>query len=234
MKFKLCLAALLATTSFTPALAGSMAEPASDPAAAVPSSDWSGSYGGLSLGYGSGMYDQGVSALNQDGPNVDVNGAMIGLHYGRNYQNGNTVYGFDIGVSTGVDGTVPVGTWGDFWGCGTGECNVDIEGLVTLRGRYGELTNDGNTLFYGTAGLAAARYVGGIYNSGQQGVTETNIGFTAGVGVEHMLQSNISIFGEANYVDLGTLDFGSGLGINDVYDGEGAFFSARVGVNYHF
>ena len=232
MKTKLCIAALLATTSFTPALAGSMTEAAAEPAPAAVAADWSGSYGGLSLGYGSGMYDQGVSALNEDGPNIDVDGVMVGLHYGRNYQNGNTVYGFDIGVSTGVDGIAPVRTWGDVWGCGTGECNIDIEGLVTLRGRYGELTNDGNTLFYGTAGLAAARYEGGIYNSAQQGGTETNIGFTAGIGVEHMLQSNISIFGEANYVDLGTLDFGTGHG--ETYDGVGAFFTARVGVNYHF
>ncbi|WP_298558009.1 outer membrane beta-barrel protein [uncultured Aliiroseovarius sp.] len=233
MKTKLCIAALLATASVTPVIAGSMTEPAVETTPTAVATDWSGSYGGLSLGYGSGMYDQGVSALNQDGPNIDVNGAMIGAHYGRNYQNGNTVYGFDIGVSTGVDGTAPVGTWGDMWGCGTGECNIDIEGLVTLRGRYGELTNDGKTLFYGTAGLAAARYVGGIYNSSQQGVTETNIGFTAGIGIEHMLQSNMSIFGEANYVDLGTLDFGTNGG-SERYDGEGAFFTARVGVNYHF
>ncbi|WP_133488529.1 outer membrane protein [Aliiroseovarius marinus] len=233
MKTKLSIAALIAAVSFTPALAGSMTEPAADSAPAAAATDWSGSYGGLSLGYGSGMYDQGVSALDQDGPNIDVDGAMVGLHYGRNYQNGNTVYGFDIGVSTGIDGIAPVGTWGDMWGCGSGECNIDIEGLVTLRGRYGAITGNGDTLFYGTAGLAAARYVGGIYNSAQQGVTETNFGYTAGVGVEHMVSSNMSVFGEANYIDLGTLDFGTNGG-SERYDGEGAFVTARFGVNFHF
>jgi outer membrane immunogenic protein len=235
MKTKLSALALLAMTSAAPGFAGSMSEPEATPvpAAPAPVTDWSGSYWGVTLGYGTGSYDQGVSSLSQGGPTVDVDGVMVGLRYGRNYQNGNQVFGFDMDLSTGIDGTAPVGTSGTDWMCGSGECNVDIKALLTARGRFGMTVGGGDTLVYGAAGLAAAKYEGGIFNSVQQGGSETAFGFTVGAGVEHMIRPNMSVFGEANYVDLGTLKFGTNGG-TERYDGVGDFVTARFGVNIKF
>ena len=194
--------------------------------------DWSGNWGGVALGYGSGTYDQGVSDLNEGGPSVDVDGALIGLQYLRNIQSGNAVYGFDVGVSTGPSGTTAQGTLGPSWSCGSGDCNVDIQSLITLRGRYGVLVNP-ETLAYGVGGLAVGSIDGGIYNSPQQG-SSTAVGYTIGVGVERMFSENRTIFGEVNYVDLGTIDFGRGGSPRDVYDGEGDFTTIKIGMNFRF
>ncbi len=236
MKLNSSLMALLLGALAAPALAGNpVPPPVAPPVAPVAMVDWSGWYGGASLGYGSGSYDQGVSALNEDGPTVDVDGAMFGLQIGRNFQNGNKVYGFELGVSSGIDGIVPQSfSMPTNWGCNTGDCNVDIKALATLRGRFGMTSASGATLFYGAAGLAGARYEGGIFNSDQQGETETNSGYTVGIGIEHMLRPNMSIFAEANYVDLGDLTFGEGNTSDEVYDGLGDFATVRFGANFHF
>ena len=236
MKTELSVLALLAMTLAAPGFAGSVSEPEPMPvpAAPAPVTDWSGSYWGLTLGYGTGSFDQGVSAQAQPGPTVDVDGAMVGLRYGRNFQNGNQVFGFDIDVSTGIDGIAPQGTTSPYWSCNSGDCNIDIKALMTARGRFGVTVAGGDTLVYGAAGLAAAKYEGGIFNSVQQGGSETNVGFTVGVGVEHMIRPNMSFFGEANYIDLGDLTFGEGDAVNDIYDGVGDFMTLRFGINMKF
>ncbi len=236
MKLTSTLTALSLIALAAPALAGNpVPPPVAPPLVPVAMVDWSGWYGGASLGYGSGSYDQGVSALNQDGPTVDVDGAMFGLQIGRNFQNGNKVYGFELGASSGIDGIVPQGTpLSTFWFCTSGDCNVDIKALATLRGRFGVTSASGATLFYGAAGVAGARYEGGILNNVQQGETETNFGYTLGAGIEHMLRPNMSVFAEANYVDLGDLTFGQGNDPTDVYDGLGDFATVKIGFNYHF
>lgn len=200
--------------------------------AAAQAQDWDGAYFGASLGYGKGSYDQGISAKNRVGPTVDVKGAMFGLRAGYNVHNGTTVYGFDADLSTGPDGTRPIGTVAPDWDCLTGECNVSIDALLTVRGRYGVLT-DPATLVYGAAGLAVGKIDGGIFNSPQQG-SSTAVGYTLGLGVEHKTSARASIFGEINYVDLGTLDFGRGSVVADRYDGKGDFMTIKIGMNFRF
>jgi outer membrane immunogenic protein len=194
--------------------------------------DWSGNWGGVALGYGSGTYDQGDSAAGEIGPSVDVNGVIASLQFVRNFQQGNAVYGFDVGVSTGPSGTRAVGTDGPDWSCNTGECNVEINSLITMRGRYGLLINP-ETLAYGAGGLAVGNVEGGIYNSAQQG-SSTAIGYTIGAGLERMFGENRTFFGEVNYVDLGTLDFGTAASPANTYDGDGDFVTVKIGVNFRF
>lgn len=194
--------------------------------------DWSGSWGGISLGYGKGTYQQGVSALGEVGVDVDVQGAMLGVSYARNVQAANSVYGFDLGITTGIDGLTAQGTVGPDWRCGTGDCNVSIDALLTVRGRYGMLVAP-QMLVYGAAGLAVGRVVGGIENSEQQGSRNTATGYTVGLGVEHMVSDRMTVFGEANFVDLGTLEFGTDGG-SEAFDGTGDFSTIRAGVNFRF
>lgn len=194
--------------------------------------DWSGNWGGVALGYGSGTYDQGDSAAGEIGPSVDVDGVIAGLQFVRNFQQGNTVYGFDVGVSTGPSGVTAQGTLGADWSCFTGECNVDINSLITLRGRYGVLINP-ETLAYGAGGLAVGNVEGGIYDSEQQG-SSTAVGYTIGAGLERMFGENRTFFGEVNYVDLGTLDFGTAGTPAETYDGVGDFMTVKIGANFRF
>lgn len=194
--------------------------------------DWNGGWTGVTLGVGAGTYQQGVSSLDEVGVDVDVEGLMVGLQYGRNIQRGNTVFGFDVGLTSGIDGITAQGNSGPDWFCGSGDCNVSIDALFTLRGRYGFLINP-ETLAYGAAGVAVGQVVGGILNSAQQGTTNTATGYTIGLGVERMIAENITMFGEANYVDLGTLDFGTDGG-TETFDGEGDFATIKMGLNFRF
>ena len=195
--------------------------------------DWSGAYVGGFLGYGSGSYEQGVSAEDEAGPTVDVEGAMGGLRYGMNWQTDNKVYGFDLSISSGIDGATPQGTNGPVYQCGTGDCYVTIKNLLTARGRYGIGFNDSRTLAYGAGGVAIGRVEGGIANSNYEAGPNTASGYTVGIGLEHKINSRISAYGEINYVDLGTLEFGEN-GSGDQYDGTGDFTTVLVGVNYQF
>jgi outer membrane immunogenic protein len=195
--------------------------------------DWTGNWGGITLGYGDGTYQQGVSDLNQVGPDVEVKGWIAGLRFSRNMQSNNNVYGFDAELSSGIDGITAQGNIGPFWSCGTGACNVDIKSILTLRGRYGWLT-DPQTLVYGAGGLAIGRVEGGIFNSTQQGESNNAVGYTVGIGAERLVGATTTVFGEVNYVDLGDLDFGQGLAATDVYDGVGDFATVKFGVNFKF
>lgn len=192
---------------------------------------WSGRWYGVTFGYGSGTYGLGVSKLNQVGPPVDVEAALIGLRYTQQTEHGNTVRGLDAEVSTGPNGESPIDTFADDWACITGACNVSLKWLVTLRGRVGMLINP-KTLAYGAAGLAVGRVEGGIWDSEQQGAS-TSTGFTAGVGFERMMRENLTVFGEANVTDLGTLEFGTD-GFVQTFDGKGDFATVKFGVNYRF
>ena len=200
----------------------------------APIVDWSGIYVGGYLTFGDGSY------LQQDdthgvGVEVDVDGAGLGLRYGQNWQNAAAVFGFDVSLQSGIDGIKVQGSEGPVWICVSGHCNVSIEALMTVRGRYGMVFGDGKTMAYGALGLAAGAIEGGIAGSAHQG-SSTALGYTAGFGLERMFTDGISVFGEVNYVDLGDLEFGtaSGPGGSGVFYGAGDFTKVLVGVNYRF
>lgn len=129
-----------------------------------------------------------------------------------------------------------MGTPGNpWWECGYGDCNVSINSLFTLRGRYGGLVAP-NTLIYGAAGIAVGDIEGGVFGetqrSYQQGSSQAN-GYTVGLGIEHKFSDRLSVYGEANYVDLGTLEFGISHASHR-FTAEGDFTTILVGLNYHF
>lgn len=229
------IAALCATVVAGAANAGGIAPAVTPPAPVVvvtPTSPWTGVFAGFNLGYGAGTYAQGIHSLGQNGPDVDVDGMLGAYRVGYNFQRGNQVYGFDLDVGNGPSGKTARGTAGPFWSCNTGDCNVSIDSLVTLRGRFGTLVTP-STLIYGAAGLAAAKYDGGIYNSVQQGGKERAFGYTVGLGAERMFAPRWSAYGEVNYVNLGDLTFGTDGAGND-YKGYGDFGTVKIGVNFHF
>lgn len=134
-KLALSLAALAATASALPAAAGSLADPvvepviAPAPAPAPMGGDWTGAYGGVSLGYGTGS----VGA-------TDANGMLYGLRGGYDYDFGQFVLGAGIDydfANIDLDG-----------GAGS------IDAVSRLRLKAG--ADLGNTLVYATGGIARA------------------------------------------------------------------------------
>ncbi|MDQ2094389.1 outer membrane protein [Rhodalgimonas zhirmunskyi] len=134
MKLKaLALASVAASAIALPAFAGSPVPADPDPVVPAPvvpvavSGDWTGAYGGLSLGYAD-VSTTGASDTN----------AIYGLSMGYDYDMGNWVLGGGLDYD-----------WTDI---NLGAANVDNVARLKLRAGY----DMGNGLLYGTGGVAKA------------------------------------------------------------------------------
>ncbi len=197
----------------------------------APAFAWDGAYAGVVLGYGEGMYTNGVSVLDEIGVDIDVNGAIYGAKLGYNFQSGSTVYGVEADITNGPTGLTPQGTAGPDWWCGTGDCYANIDAVATIRGRAGVLASS-DFLIYGTAGIAIAQVTGGIVASPQDG-GGTAYGAVGGVGAEYAVGSSASVGAEYLYYGLSPIPFGDD-GSGNTFDGVGSFGVARLFFNFHF
>jgi hypothetical protein len=118
-----------------PALAGGLTEPAPEPVVTAPpppvetGNDWTGLYGGASIGYG-----------NLDAGGTDGSGALYGLRAGYDYDFGSWVLGGGLDYD-----------WSDVdleGGAGS------LDAVARLKVRAG--ADLGNTLVYAAGGLARA------------------------------------------------------------------------------
>ena len=197
----------------------------------VNAEDWNGFYAGLNGSSATGSYLNGVSALDQEGVDIAVDGLIGGATIGYNWNAGTYVYGIEADYSTGPSGITPQGTNGPFWLCGSGDCNASIDDFGTVRARVGVVEE--GSLIYATAGYAFGNVTGGIYDSPQQGGGQAS-GWAAGIGIETPIMENVTGKMEFLHVDLGAIPFGTGQASEDTFDGVGSFDVIRVGVNYQF
>lgn len=197
--------------------------------------DWTGYYGGASIGQGFSD-DEGILDLSPDSPQLDTafapgfsgdfkEGAVGGLHFGYDQQNGNWVYGIvgevifaDVGDEQQGRSVTPA----------TYTIARDLDTYGTLRSRAGYLVTP-TTLVYGTAGLAFGD-VDFSYSQPGSGATTTTsggqddgVGYAAGFGVERKISQRLSLSAEYLYVNLGDNDFTANL--------NGGPFSAADPVN---
>jgi outer membrane immunogenic protein len=160
---------------------------------------WTGIYLGINAGYGFGHSDwtnntaAAVAAgVGGSTGNFGTNGFLGGGTLGGNYQMGN----FVIGLEGDYD-------WNDLSGntnvCGA-VCTTGSDWLATARGRAGWAWD--RILFYGTGGAAF-----GNIKAGSTGAydTSTNVGWTAGAGIEAAITPNWTAKVEYLYVDLGNM-----------------------------
>ncbi|MGE0846403.1 MAG: outer membrane protein [Flavobacteriaceae bacterium] len=178
---------------------------------------WEGSYAGIFAGYG-----WGDSTHTQLGvtTSFDLDGGLVGITGGHNWQRGNIVYGIEIDAAwSGIDGSTTVL-------CST-VCYTEIDFLATLRGRLGVAVN--NWLFYGTAGIALAAVDAGL-TAQPAAASETEFGWVAGLGAEVALNPAWSVKAEVLFVGLDDTPYGFGLINTD----QGTLTTARIGLNYHF
>jgi len=132
---KIALATAATAALSAPAFAGSMTPVPADPVPVAPApipmdmgGDWTGAYGGLSLGY----------ANIDAGAGVDDDSVIGGAHIGYDYDFGRFVMGGEVEYEA-LDATVG---------------GVDVDSVTRLKVRAGY--DAGRTLVYGVAGGARA------------------------------------------------------------------------------
>lgn len=178
--------------------------------------NWSGFYVGINAGYGFGKSDWDVPAISPS-----PKGVLAGVTLGYNFQTGIWVWGAEGDLDySGMKGSAA---------CFGGTCETKNSWLGTARLRLG-YAGWNNWLPFITGGAA----FGDIKASSPFGdASKTQIGWTAGAGVEYALWTNWSVKGEYLYVDLGKFDCGISCGAVS----DNVTFKAnvlRAGLNYRF
>ena len=180
----LTLAAFASAALAAPAFAGSPAPAPVDPVVPAPapvmpvSGDWTGAYGGLSLGYGDGTH----TGVGSD------TGLLYGLSLGYDYDMGNWV------VGGGLDY--------DWTELSLGGNDLDNVARLKLRAGY----DMGNGLLYGTAGGARAYSAAGDSDGWFGGLGyEHKITDHLSVGGEALYHNFSDFAGTTSDADLTTL-----------------------------
>jgi outer membrane immunogenic protein len=165
----------------------------------VPVYNWGGIYVGINGGWGFGnakwTANTPVGAVSGT---VSDNGGVVGGTLGANFQANQLVLGvegdFDYsGINTGTSSTI----------CAlVGTCQTGNNWLATFRGRVGFAMD--RVLFYGTAGGAFGNMQTTLNGVGN---TNTQVGWTAGLGAEFAFADNWTAKVEYLYVDLGSTNF---------------------------
>jgi outer membrane immunogenic protein len=215
---------------------------------------------GVSGGYYCDTTGAGTSA-NADAVTNAASGSASsgrftgGIQAGRNWQNGNLVYGieadfgsFNVNASRSATDVYPVNAPAGGVGAGTAftiSNSVDTDWLFTARGRFGWAAS--NWLLFATGGLAMSRVaVTNTYSDGFASTTasetKTKVGWTVGGGLEYALTRNWSIKGEYLYVNLGSVSvLGNVANPNDVGYANALRIAteltahiARLGANFRF
>lgn len=180
--------AITATTALAADLPRGM--PPTKAPAFVPGFSWTGFYAGINGGYGFGRSSwDGVST------DTDVNGGLVGLTVGYNWQTGPWVFGLE----GDIDWTHLRGSFTNA-ACPAG-CETRNNWLGTARGRIGYAFD--RVMPYVTGGAAFGDVEARPNLFG--GVSDTNVGWTAGGGIEAAVFSNLTAKLEYLYVDLGSL-----------------------------
>jgi outer membrane immunogenic protein len=206
----------------------------------APIASWTGFYVGLNAGAAWQMANADYASNSEGGTGPGNRGYGVGFiggaQIGYNYQIAPTwVLGLEADIS-GLTGKA-TGTQAN-----TGKGNsleAQIHWLSTFRGRVGWLMHQ-DTMLYATGGLA----VGGVKNTvdfnGLHGdpfttksVSKTQVGWTAGAGIEHMLDPHWTVALEALYVDLGN-STGSNVDGSKTTTFRNTAAIARLKVNYKF
>ncbi len=191
------------------------------PAYSAPAyANWSGFYVGLNGGYGFGKSSWSGAGLTSS--DFNVNGGMVGGTVGYNYQTGVWVWGLEGDIDYSM-------MKGSFSGICGSSCETKNDWFGTARGRIG-YAGWTNWLPYFTGGAA----FGDIKATDPFGsATKTNIGWTAGVGLEFALWTSWSVKGEYLYADLGKATCPAASCGADV-DVTFKTNIVRLGVNYRF
>jgi outer membrane immunogenic protein len=197
-----------------PAFAADM--PAKAPAAQL--FNWTGFYVGANAG---GLW----GTTDQPEPDVFMNlrGGMAGGTAGYNWQAGNWV----LGLEGDFDWLSMKST--QFFTCASG-CTTKFDDFGTARARLGYAS--GPYLLYATGGAAFTRARIFSGNGTIDGPWDGTTGWTAGAGVEGMINQNWSWKLEYLYASFG--HFADAPAIVPTFASQNHFDTVRAGLNYRF
>lgn len=211
------------------------------PAAAVPfvtPASWEGAYVGASLGYAFGGDD--VVGLYRDGDwlrdvtNYEMSGLALGLNVGYRWENGNWVFGPELGVVGGdVKDSVSAGASNGGY---SGESK--LKQAVNLRFKAGYIGSaDRNTLIYGMVGVSKASFdysVTGVGDFGEVSIDDeiNPTGYIFGFGIERRLNESLSVLTEFEYANYGKTHLVDVGGTST--EATPKFNTVRIGLNYRF
>jgi outer membrane immunogenic protein len=211
------------------ALLGTSSAMAADVMSAPVSHDWTGFYAGVNGGLGFGQNNWNAPSLGFTSPSGNFSGMLGGVTVGANWQSSAWVYGLEGDMD--VAGLLSSDPASVVFTCGV-SCNTAVGSLGTLRVRIGHELGT-RAMVYATGGLAGGwvhAYDPLVLGGADLG-SATQIGWTAGGGIEAAMSDHISVKAEALYVGLGSLPIsncfaGCTTNVN--------FAVARVGLNYKF
>jgi high affinity Mn2+ porin len=192
--------------------------------------DWTGFYLGGHVGYGGGGLGPGSHPLPEQGVFLphSVTGLIGGYQVGYNRQLPN---GIVLGIEADASFTSPL----DVPRLTPAPFNATIDYAGTARGRVGYAF--GRLLPYVTGGVAWGHSHVDVNDGGGNVVSspgQTQLGWTAGAGVEYAVSGNWSARLEYEYIDLSrrTIDLGAfGMpGVNVDPD----IHLVKLGLNYRF
>jgi outer membrane immunogenic protein len=205
--------------------------------------DWDGHYVGGVAGviFSTGSIDFSEDYWGDDFTfDFDGLGVMAGVTAGTNFKiDDKFVVGIEGDASlVWLNNESPFGE-GDYYEGGFEE---ELQALLTLRGRFGVLTDDQDTLFYVTGGLAgglakASANVQNPFGDPAEPATMSGfvIGVIGGVGAEHAIRDDLTVKAEILGYVLGSLDGNGYTGKGDstaTYNPSGIIL--RTGINFHF
>jgi opacity protein-like surface antigen len=208
---KFLLASVGAITLVGPALAADLPPPPPPP----PVFSWTGFYLGAQIGYawgdnaGSVVYASPGGLFGSYSLGNAAQGVIGGAHAGYNYQINQWV----LGLEGSVDPTTLLRSVSVLPVDGStiqGDLRSSIQG--SIRGRAGFAFD--RLLFYGTGGVAFAKFssdlqlsgidlLGPFYAAGSR--SSSRVGWTVGGGVEYAINSYWSVMGEYRYSDFGRI-----------------------------
>ena len=179
--------------------------------------NWSGLYFGVGVGYGAGDInasgERGLFEYEQDG---SVWSAFIG----RNWQQGNGLFGFEADIATGNQTGSEV--------VGGNVMSSRLNTMGSVRARLGLITGPA-LMVYGTAGFAFADM--DLEVNGGKSRSQTFFGYQVGAGAEFMVSSNWTLRAEYLYTDLSPESVNQG-GLATRYNPD--FHTIRAGVALKF
>jgi outer membrane immunogenic protein len=178
---------------------------------------------------GSVSFFENLNEMNgQDNNDIIPQDTSLASSRGRSCTQGNASFCVTPDPGNGGDN----GNGNGETGADTLTAKASYSNLMSLALRAGTLVNDNNTLVYGRLGVSRAKLTATL--PGNLGsISSTGTGINAGLGVEHRLTRNMSIFAEYNYHDVGKTFTANVDGADWTVNGKG-LHTIGAGVNFRF
>jgi high affinity Mn2+ porin len=192
--------------------------------------DWTGLYVGGHFGYGMGGFGPGTNPILGQAvifPST-LTGFVGGLQAGYNFQLSNNVV---LGLETDMSFPSPI----DRAATGLTPFNTTVDYFGTARARIGYAF--GSILPYVTGGLALGQTKVNINETDGNLVASksaTQVGWTAGAGIEYALAGNWTAKVEYNYIDLGTKTYSLDIPAQSTLVVDPKVHIVKIGLNYRF